>query len=75
MLSVEEGGSVVTIAPIWRAGDETKTVTVKATNNLDETSLSSTFELDGQVGHSAGCEHESGCASRSCCGLQAGYGR
>ena len=45
MLSVEEGGSVVTIAPIWRAGDETKTVTVKATNNLDEESLSSTFDL------------------------------
>ena len=51
MLSVEEGGSVVTIAPIWRAGDETKTVTVKATNNLDEESLSSTFTLDRQVGH------------------------
>ena len=38
-------GSMVTIAPIWRAGDESTTVTVKATNNLDEESLSSTFEL------------------------------
>ena len=43
-LSVE--GSVVTIAPVWRAGDESTTVTVKATNNLDEESLSSTFTLE-----------------------------
>ena len=38
-------GSMVTIAPIWRAGGASTTVTVKATNNLDEESLSSTFGL------------------------------
>ena len=42
-LSVE--GSVVTIAPKWRAGDKSTTVTVKATNNLDEESLPVTFKL------------------------------
>ncbi len=42
-LSVE--GSMVTIAPKWRAGNASTTVTVKATNNLDEESLSSTFML------------------------------
>ena len=39
-------GSMVTIAPIWRAGGASTTVTVKATNNLDEESLSSTFTLN-----------------------------
>ena len=39
-------GSMVTITPIWRAGDKATTVTVKATNNLDEESLSSTFALN-----------------------------
>ena len=38
-------GSMVTIAPIWRAGDESTTVTVTATNNLDETSLPVKFKL------------------------------
>jgi hypothetical protein len=42
-VSVE--GSMVTITPIWRAGNASTTVTVKATNNLDEESLSSTFML------------------------------
>ena len=36
---------MVTIAPIWRAGDESTTVTVTATNNLDETSLPVKFKL------------------------------
>ena len=43
--TVSVDGSMVTIAPIWRSGDENTTVTVKATNNLDEESLSSTFGL------------------------------
>ena len=38
-------GSMVTIAPVWRAGTKDTPVTVKATNNLDEESLSSTFKL------------------------------
>ena len=38
-------GSMVTITPIWRSGTKATTVTVKATNNLDETSLPSTFTL------------------------------
>ena len=42
MLSVE--GSVVTIEPVWRAGDKSTTVTVTATNNLEE-SITSTFAL------------------------------
>ncbi len=43
--TVSVDGSMVTIAPLWRSGDENTTVTVKATNNLDEESLSSTFGL------------------------------
>ena len=42
MLSVD--GSMVTIAPIWTAGDKTTTVTVTATNTLDETATA-TFDL------------------------------
>ena len=42
MLSVE--GSVVTIAPIWRAGNKSTSVKVTATNNLDE-SITSAFAL------------------------------
>ena len=38
-------GSMMTITPIWRSGTEPTTVTVMATNNLDETSLPSTFTL------------------------------
>ncbi len=38
-------GSMMTITPIWRSGDKSTTVTVMATNNLDETSLPSTFTL------------------------------
>ena len=38
-------GSMMTITPIWRAGTKATTVTVMATNNLDEESLSSTFTL------------------------------
>ena len=38
-------GSMMTITPIWRAGTKVTTVTVKATNNLDETSLPVTFTL------------------------------
>ncbi len=37
-------GSMMTITPIWRAGDDSTTVTVMAMNNLDE-SLPSTFTL------------------------------
>ena len=43
MITVE--GSMMTITPIWRAGTKATTVTVMATNNLDEESLSSTFTL------------------------------
>ena len=38
-------GSMMTITPIWRSGTKPTTVTVKATNNLDETSLPVTFTL------------------------------
>ncbi len=38
-------GSMMTITPIWRAGTKPTTVTVMATNNLDETSLPVTFTL------------------------------
>ena len=38
-------GSMMTITPIWRSGTKPTTVTVMATNNLDETSLPSTFTL------------------------------
>ena len=38
-------GSMMTITPIWRSGTKATTVTVKATNNLDETSLPVTFTL------------------------------
>ena len=44
MLSVE--GSVVTIAPVWRAGNKIPpAVKVTATNNLDESITSTTFAL------------------------------
>ena len=38
-------GSVVTIAPKWRSGDKTTSVSVTATNNLDEASLPEKFDL------------------------------
>ncbi len=38
-------GSMMTITPIWRSGTKPTTVTVMATNNLDETSLPVTFTL------------------------------
>ena len=65
---------MMTITPIWRSGTKATAVTVKATNNLDETSLPVTFTLTVKTATKP-IVNPTWCIRRSCHRLHAEYGR